>query len=139
MSKRKISYIIGGICVAVCVAMAGIWFLSRNKVKNDVVTVDIRTDIMSTGENDESSWNTDVHGIARADGGYYYLQMKSKGMCLYFYDESVQRSIPVCSKAECNHDNVQCNAFIIDDSLLSGEYLSGKSKKRNGGVDKNPA
>ena len=64
MSKRKISYIIGGICVAVCVAMAGIWFLSRNKVKNDVVTVDIRTDIVSTGENDESSWNTDVHGIA---------------------------------------------------------------------------
>ena len=112
MVKRKISYIIGGICIAACVVVAGIWFLSRNKVKNDVVTVDIRTDIVSTGENDESSWNTDVHGIAKADGGYYYLQMKSKGMCLYFYDESVHKSIPVCSKAECNHDNVQCNAFF---------------------------
>ena len=102
--------------------------------------------MVSTGENDESSWNTDVHGIAKAEGGYYFLQMKSKGMCLYFYDESVHKSIPVCSKAECNHDNVQCNAFfsdirifIIASSLLSGEYLSGKSKKRNGGVDKNSA
>lgn len=119
MSKRKISYIIGGICIAVCVAMAGIWFLNRNKVKDDAVTVDIRTDTVSAGENEESSWNTDVHGIAKAEGGYYYLQMKSKGMCLYFYDESVQRSIAVCSKAECNHGDVQCNAFF-----LTSEYLS---------------
>ena len=84
MSKRKISYIIGGICIAACVVVAGIWFLNRNKVKDDAVTVDIRTDTVSAGENEESSWNTDVHGIAKAEGGYYYLQMKSKGMCLYF-------------------------------------------------------
>ena len=69
MSKRKISYIIGGICIAVCVAMAGIWFLNRNKVKDDAVTVDIRTDTVSAGENEESSWNTDVHGIAKACKG----------------------------------------------------------------------
>lgn len=119
MSKRKISYIIGGICIAACVVVAGIWFLNRNKVKDDAVTVDIRTDTVSAGENEESSWNTDVHGIAKAEGGYYYLQMKSKGMCLYFYDESVQRSIAVCSKAECNHGDVQCNAFF-----LTSEYLS---------------
>ena len=62
--------------------MAGIWFLNRNKVKDEAVTVDIRTDTVSAGENEESSWNTDVHGIAKAEGGYYYLQMKSKGMCL---------------------------------------------------------
>ena len=112
MSKRKISYIIGGICIAACVVVAGMWFLNRNKVKDDSVTVDIRTDTASAGENEESSWNTDVHGIAKAEGGYYFLQMKSKGMCLYFYDESVHKSIPVCSKAECNNDNVQCNAFF---------------------------
>ena len=146
MSKRKISYIIGGICIAVCVAMAGIWFLNRNKVKDDAVTVDIRTDTVSAGENEESSWNTDVHGIAKAEGGYYYLQMKSKGMCLYFYDESVQRSIAVCSKAECNHGDVQCNALfsdirisVIAGSLLSRKHLYDKSKKRNGCADKNPA
>lgn len=119
MVKRKISYIISGICIAACVVVAGMWFLNRNKVKDDSVTVDIRTDTASAGENEESSWNTDVHGIAKAEGGYYFLQMKSKGMCLYFYDESVQRSIAVCSKAECNHDNVQCNAFF-----LTSEYLS---------------
>ena len=56
MSKRKISYIIGGICIAVCVAMAGIWFLNRNKVKDDAVTVDIRTDTVSAGENEESGY-----------------------------------------------------------------------------------
>ena len=119
MVKRKISYIIGSICIAACVVVAGIWFLNRNKVKDDSVTVDIRTDTASAGENEESSWNTDVHGIAKVEGGYYFLQMKSKGMCLYFYDESVHKSIPVCSKAECNHDNVQCNAFF-----LTSEYLS---------------
>lgn len=50
MSKRKISYIIGGICIAACVVVAGIWFLNRNKVKDDAVTVDIRTDTVSAGE-----------------------------------------------------------------------------------------
>lgn len=55
MSKRKISYIIGGICIAACVVVAGIWFLNRNKVKDDAVTVDIRTDTVSAGENEESS------------------------------------------------------------------------------------
>ena len=84
MPKGKISYIIGGICIAACVVVAGMWFLNRNKVKDDSVTVDIRTDTASAGENEESSWNTDVHGIARADGGYYYLQMKSKE-CAYIF------------------------------------------------------
>lgn len=47
MVKRKISYIIGGICIAACVVVAGMWFLNRNKVKDDSVTVDIRTDTAS--------------------------------------------------------------------------------------------
>lgn len=55
MPKRKISYIIGGICIAACVVVAGMWFLNRNKVKDDSVTVDIRTDTASAGENEESS------------------------------------------------------------------------------------
>ena len=111
MSKRKISYIIGGICIAACVVVAGIWFLNRNKVKDDAVTVDIRTDTVSAGENEESSWNTDVHGIAKAEGGYYYLQMKSKGMCLYFYDESVQRSIAVCGCYEPDAPEILTSGF----------------------------
>lgn len=50
LCQKKISYIIGGICIAVCVAMAGMWFLNRNKVKDDAVTVDIRTGTVSAGE-----------------------------------------------------------------------------------------
>lgn len=96
MVKRKISYIIGGICIAACVVVAGMWFLNRNKVKDDSVTVDIRTDTASAGENEESSWNTDVHGIAKAEGGYYFLQINQRE-CAYIFMMRACISLFLCA------------------------------------------
>lgn len=79
MSKRKISYIIGGICIAACVVVAGIWFLNRNKVKDDAVTVDIRTDTVSAGENEESSWNIRCTRYCQSGGRILLFADEIKG------------------------------------------------------------
>ena len=43
-----------------------------------------------------------------SDDGLYYM----KADRLYFFDANTQKSAVVCSKANCNHDSEDCNAYI---------------------------
>ncbi len=53
--------------------------------------------------------------VARGENGYYY--MDSYGEYIKYYDIASDNEIVLCSKAECSHDNRECNAY------LGGEYL----------------
>lgn len=116
MSKKKLSIIIIGavICVA---ALSAVLVMVKGKKEK---TIDIGK---SSGETDEQSyWNPDIHSIAKSEEGYYFLTYDVDGTTLKYFDDTTQRTIAVCAKPDCTHDNSDCNAFFSMDYLSSPVY-----------------
>ena len=116
MSKKKLSIIIIGavICVA---ALSAVLVMVKGKKEK---TIDIGK---SSGETDEQSyWNPDIHSIAKSEEGYYFLTYDVDGTTLKYFDDATQRTIAVCAKPDCTHDNSDCNAFFSMDYLSSPVY-----------------
>lgn len=81
------------------------------------------------GTDYQAYWGTKVQSITKAGNGYYYFTMLEPLYLMYF-DGETKSSIPVCAKAECNHDNAECNAFFgniktYDHHADEQEYYSG--------------
>ena len=116
MSKKKLSIIIIGavICVA---ALSAVLVMVKGKKEK---TIDIGK---SSGETDEQSyWNPDIHSIAKSEEGYYFLTYDVDGTTLKYFDDATHRTIAVCAKPDCTHDNSDCNAFFSMDYLSSPVY-----------------
>lgn len=116
MSKKKLSIIIIGavICVA---ALSAVLVMVKGKKEK---TIDIGK---SSGETDEQSyWNPDIHSIAKSEEGYYFLTYDVDGTTLKYLDDATHRTIAVCAKPDCTHDNSDCNAFFSMDYLSSPVY-----------------
>ena len=116
MSKKKLSVIIIGavICVA---ALSAVLVMVKGKKEK---TIDIGK---SSGETDEQSyWNPDIHSIAKSEEGYYFLTYDVDGTTLKYFDDATHRTIAVCAKPDCTHDNSDCNAFFSMDYLSSPVY-----------------
>lgn len=116
MSKKKLSIIIIGavICVA---ALSVVLVMVKGKKEK---TIDIGK---SSGETDEQSyWNPDIHSIAKSEEGYYFLTYDVDGTTLKYFDDATHRTIAVCAKPDCTHDNSDCNAFFSMDYLSSPVY-----------------
>ncbi len=116
MSKKKLSIIIIGavICVA---ALSAVLVMVKGKKEK---TIDIGK---SSGETDEQSyWNPDIHSIAKSEEGYYFLTYDVDGTTLKYFDDTTHRTIAVCAKPDCTHDNSDCNAFFSMDYLSSPVY-----------------
>ena len=56
------------------------------------------------------------HQVAKSEHGYYYF----KSQMLMFYDVNTKQEVPVCNKADCNHDrlNTDCNANFMGSSEM---------------------
>ncbi len=116
MSKKKLSIIIIGavICVA---ALSAVLVMVKGKKEK---AIDIGK---SSEETDEQSyWNPDIHSIAKSEEGYYFLTYDVDGTTLKYFDDATQRTIVVCAKPDCTHDNSDCNAFFSMDYLSSPVY-----------------
>ncbi len=116
MSKKKLSIIIIGavICVA---ALSAVLVMVKGKKEK---TIDIGK---SSGETDEQSyWNPDIHSIAKSEEGYYFLTYDVDGTTLKYFEDATHRTIAVCAKPDCTHDNSDCNAFFSMDYLSSPVY-----------------
>lgn len=116
MSKKKLSIIIIGavICVA---ALSAVLVMVKGKKEK---TIDIGK---SSGETDEQSyWNPDIHSIAKSEEGYYFLTYDVDGTTLKYFDDATHRTIAVCAKPDCTHDNSDCYAFFSMDYLSSPVY-----------------
>lgn len=56
--------------------------------------------------------------MAYTENGYYFLVATSSangelsGWMLNYYDYESNKQVPVCGKADCNHDNESCNAYF---------------------------
>ena len=116
MSKKKLSIIIIGVVICVAALSAVLVMVKGKKEK----TIDIGK---SSGETDEQSyWNPDIHSIAKSEEGYYFLTYDVDGTTLKYFDDTTQRTIAVCAKPDCTHDNSDCNAFFSMDYLSSPVY-----------------
>lgn len=116
MSKKKLSIIIIGVVICVAALSAVLVMVKGKKEK----TIDIGK---SSGEADEQSyWNPDIHSIAKSEEGYYFLTYDIEGTTLKYFDDATQRTIAVCAKPDCTHDNSDCNAFFSMDYLSSPVY-----------------
>lgn len=116
MSKKKLSIIIIGavICVA---ALSAVLVMVKGKKEK---AIDIGK---SSGETDERSyWNPDIHSIAKSEEGYYFLTYDVDGTTLKYFDDATHRTIAVCAKPDCTHDNSDCNAFFSMDYLSLPVY-----------------
>lgn len=116
MSKKKLSIIIIGavICVA---ALSAVLVMVKGKKEK---AIDIGK---SSGETDEQSyWNPDIHSIAKSEEGYYFLTYDVDGTTLKYFDDATHRTIAVCAKPDCTHDNSDCNAFFSMDYLSLPVY-----------------
>lgn len=116
MSKKKLSIIIIGVVICVAALSAVLVMVKGKKEK----TIDIGK---SSGETDEQSyWNPDIHSIAKSEEGYYFLTYDVDGTTLKYLDDATHRTIAVCAKPDCTHDNSDCNAFFSMDYLSSPVY-----------------
>lgn len=96
------------------------FFIGCGKTKNNNIEeqrVDTESEqlieISSIGKSQEDSqpyWESNVHDFAKAEGGYYYLE--TLPLRLMFFDEETKEYYPVCAKADCDHNNADCNAFL---------------------------
>ncbi len=74
------------------------------------------------GKEDEETQNYwDGGGIVtRGEGGYYFAEDNY----IYFFDDATKGTTLLCAKADCDHENSNCNAFIG-----SSIYNNGKLEK----------
>lgn len=52
--------------------------------------------------------------VTKAPDGYYYWdEMNETGLgMLMYYDTQSGKSVPLCSRPNCSHDNTECNAYF---------------------------
>lgn len=116
MKNKKIMF---GILAVVLVAVIGIViFLNSNKVDSGKTGDNSETIAITEMEPDNEGLTTINSQITKGNGGYYYCVYAGRGQIIKFFDSALKESIPICSKADCNHDDSNCNAFFS-----SSEYL----------------
>ena len=52
-------------------------------------------------------------GVGISENGVYYLAESDNGNYVAFYDFNAQKSVPLCNKANCRHDSLDCHAYEI--------------------------
>ncbi|MBR4027072.1 MAG: DUF5050 domain-containing protein [Lachnospiraceae bacterium] len=57
-------------------------------------------------------WNR----VAKSEYGYYYIGSDK----LMFLDKKIKKAVPVCNRADCTHENSNCNAYLGNYELSGG-------------------
>jgi len=87
-------------------------YINMHNRKSDV-SVDLNKITISKQSKDpQPYWSSNrSHSIAAAEDGYYYI---TSSYMMYLDADSLE-SIPLCGKADCAHDTIECNAYIGDE------------------------
>lgn len=118
MKRWKFSYSLKQSMAVMLVIVLSV--LPMSGCKSDKVNVNIKD-----GDLDISQSYFNKHYVAKGESGYYFINAIEKK--IYYFDASARQTIPLCSKAECKHDNSQCMAHIegaLNDLLIF--YCGGK-------------
>ena len=85
--------------------------LSGCETKNDFYTGKVNY------EYDDQTFFHTTHLIVSTKDGYYFFARNN----LMFFDKDTQKLIPVCSQANCEHNNNSCDSYF---ELLSSKRIS---------------
>ena len=109
---KKLTAVVMIICIGIT-ALTGCdkKTVSKAVLKNDMEKIEIN-DIGVSKDDSQPYWGTYVHTFAAADGGYYYIGKWNNAFFLLFFDRDTKECYPVCGKADCTHDNMECNAYV---------------------------
>lgn len=94
---------------------AGIFFSGCTKQQETI-------SLTESGSDDQPYWNIFNHRVTKAENGYYYIKEldgTNKDAIFYMDGESCE-SIILCGKAECSHNDKDCNAVLISSGGTSG-------------------
>jgi len=105
---KKTIYLKVFIVLMLILSLSGCTKYKKTVNSNPEKLIDI-TKIGTSEDDYQSYWGQFIHNIAKGDGGYYLTNFPSY---LMYFDESTGLSYPVCGKADCNHNNQNCNAFF---------------------------
>ncbi len=109
---KKLTAVVMIICIGItALTGCGKKTVSKAVLKNDMEKIEIN-DIGVSKDDSQPYWGTYVHTFAAADGGYYYIGKWNKAFFLLFFDRDTKECYPVCGKADCTHDNMECNAYV---------------------------
>lgn len=70
---------------------------------------------IASDNDSQAFWNDAPFAFARGENGYYYISERYDVRNVMFFDAVTKESYPVCGKAECTHDNENCDAYLGDD------------------------
>ncbi len=89
--------------------------------KADLSSIETVT-LEGIGKEDEATqnyWAMHVHNIAKGEGGYYFTEDDY----IYFFDDTSKKTTLLCAKADCDHKNPDCNAFIGPSVFYNGKNV----------------
>lgn len=117
MRNHKKQIIITSAIILTAAIILSLFFVIK---KNNT---DIKLEIRTSELDEQSYWNPDIHGIAKAENGYYYLARDNMVIVLKYFDKQTNTAVPVCAKAECTHTSKDCNArFDMEEYLNAAVY-----------------
>ncbi len=88
--------------------------------KEKGTSIDIKDDNLDVSQTYFKS-----HQVAKGEKGYYFFG--DYGNYILYFDEVTKETIPLCSKAECVHDDEECMAYVKGSQFdFKIYYYSGK-------------
>ncbi len=104
--KRNCSFII------LLIFIFGCWGCGENKTNKTF-------EIGASSEDSQAYWNIYNHQVTSGENGYYYVELitnksnaMNNGMYIYYMDKRSEEVTLLCNKPECDHNNIECNAYL---------------------------
>lgn len=112
--KKRI-FVIAAIVFIILIVL--ITYINTHNTKNKSTSV-INTDLSNVEEDSDSQsyWSSTGHSFAKTENGYYFVS--DTGQYLMYFDKESKDVIPVCGKADCQHNSSTCNAYLGQGQFL---------------------
>lgn len=90
--------------------------------KSEIPTEETRLNLKETtvekkNEEDGIFWINGSNVVGATDRGIYFFEYLNAGTFLTYYDYAADRTVYVCNRADCNHNDADCDAFFDSDLL----------------------
>lgn len=101
------------------ILVMGTSLMGCNSNKQTANTENISFSDTDIDEN-QSYFRASVHWVAKAENGYYFMDIKEDHVC--YYDDQLQESIILCNKAACSHSDKDCMAYVDPNQYHTNIY-----------------
>ena len=102
-----------------------------DKVETDVdileqMTLNLDKYSLKSKSDDNLDMHLELTEVSKSEYGYYFYEIDySKAMfILMFYEPESKLAISLCNRPNCRHNNKECNACFMNDSLYDEQYIN---------------